>query len=370
MPDFLNKWRISCSAILTIFYLSACSPNDNSDNKVIAYSEQNLFAGLSQQTLNQAQVLPGYIFDFPADHASHPDFAIEWWYLTANLLDESGKKYAMQWTLFRFRNQGNVTPWANDQQFMAHASLHSTEHSWFEERFARGGVGNAAVSTQPFKVNLDNWQWLSTDSNPFPSTLSFSIDANVQVTLQLQADKDIVLHGENGFSRKLRDSQQVSYYYSQPHIDVSGLLEISGKTLQVSGLAWFDHEWSSQYLDENSQGWDWFSMHLDNGDKLMLFNMRHKNNGNFWSGTLVKKSGAKIHLSQKQIQAKVIKNHTVQGRSLPLDWSIQLQEHGIDIQLKPMKIEQWNPGMFAYYEGGTEITGSHHGVGFIELTGY
>ncbi|MFT4937512.1 MAG: putative secreted hydrolase [Paraglaciecola sp.] len=370
MSGFLNKWRAPCSVCLMILYLTACSPNENPDKTLTALSEQKLFAGLSQQALNQAQVLPGYIFDFPSDHASHPEFAIEWWYLTANLLDEKGKQYAMQWTLFRFRGQGNENPWANDQQFMAHASLHNSEHSWFEERFARGGVGNAAVSTQPFKLNLDNWQWLSADSKLLPSTLSFSLDDDVQVLLRLKTEKELVLHGENGFSRKLKDSQQASYYYSQPHIEVDGQLLISGENVPVTGLAWFDHEWTSQYLDENSQGWDWFSMHLDNGDKLMLFNMRHKQNGNFWSGTLVKANGTKIHLSEKQIQAKAIKYYDVQGRSLPLHWSIQLKQQGIDIQLKPMKVEQWNPGIFAYYEGGTEITGSHQGTGFIELTGY
>jgi predicted secreted hydrolase len=353
-----------------MLYLSACSPDNISSSTNTSLSGTNLFAGLSQQTNSQAQVLPGYIFDFPTDHASHPDFAIEWWYLTANLVDQKGEQYAMQWTLFRFRSQENGTPWANSQQFMAHASLHSLRHSWFEERFARGGVGNAAISTQPFKASIDNWQWLSASSDLLPATLSFSIDAELEVSLQLQTEKELVLHGENGFSRKLKDSQQASYYYSQPHIDVSGLLVISGEDVQVTGRAWYDHEWTSQYLDENSQGWDWFSMHLNNGDKLMLFNMRHKQKGNFWSGTLVKESGEQFHLSQEKIQAQVTEKVAVQGRSLPLHWSLQLKEHGIDIQLKPMKTEQWNPGIFSYYEGGINITGSHQGVGFIELTGY
>ena len=88
-----------------MLYLSACSPDNISSSTNTSLSGTNLFAGLSQQTNSQAQVLPGYIFDFPTDHASHPDFAIEWWYLTANLVDQKGEQYAMQWTLFRFRSQ-------------------------------------------------------------------------------------------------------------------------------------------------------------------------------------------------------------------------------------------------------------------------
>ncbi len=47
------------------------------------------------------KVQPGQTIQLPEDHAAHPDYRSEWWYLTGNLKDEQGREYGMQWTLFR-----------------------------------------------------------------------------------------------------------------------------------------------------------------------------------------------------------------------------------------------------------------------------
>src|SRR4029079_7054002 len=59
------------------------------------------FAGLSESADGFALVQPGRTFAFPADHGPHPEFRIEWWYVTANLADARGTAYGAQWTLFR-----------------------------------------------------------------------------------------------------------------------------------------------------------------------------------------------------------------------------------------------------------------------------
>ena len=59
------------------------------------------FAGLGESAEGFAPVVPGRTFAFPADHGPHPEFRIEWWYVTANLTDASGAAYGAQWTLFR-----------------------------------------------------------------------------------------------------------------------------------------------------------------------------------------------------------------------------------------------------------------------------
>ena len=38
---------------------------------------------------------------FPKDHLAHPEYGIEWWYLTANLKDVEQNALWMQWTVFR-----------------------------------------------------------------------------------------------------------------------------------------------------------------------------------------------------------------------------------------------------------------------------
>src|ERR1700759_3293027 len=59
------------------------------------------YAGLGDSSEGFATVTPGKVFSFPADHGPHPDFRIEWWYVTANLTDAQGAACGLQWTLFR-----------------------------------------------------------------------------------------------------------------------------------------------------------------------------------------------------------------------------------------------------------------------------
>ena len=59
------------------------------------------FAGLGADVGGFALVVPGKPIVFPADHGAHPDFRVEWWYVTANLNDAQGHSYGVQWTLFR-----------------------------------------------------------------------------------------------------------------------------------------------------------------------------------------------------------------------------------------------------------------------------
>ena len=59
------------------------------------------FAGLGTQVDGFSVPQPAPEFEFPADHGAHPDYRIEWWYLTANLTAADGTPYGLQWTLFR-----------------------------------------------------------------------------------------------------------------------------------------------------------------------------------------------------------------------------------------------------------------------------
>ena len=388
MFEFLIRYLF---LLILVTGFTACSEKSDVSPDVVdetdkVKNENSIFSGLSRYPVEQqtpfnsvetktatqtfANVLPGYNITFPFDHRSHPEYAVEWWYITANLTDKKNNPYALQWTLFRFASDTQNTPWADAQQYMGHVGLRDGKQAWFEERFARGGVGNAGISTAPFNAFIDDWQWLSQSSNMFPSTLEFTIDSQIKVNLNFTTDNPFLKHGEQGFSRKLRNSEQASYYYSQPHIQVSGQLELASGIVEVTGNAWFDHEWTSQYLSPQAQGWDWFSIHFNDGSKLMLFNMRHEQAEDYWSGTLVKKNGTVVHLAEADIQGNITRRDKVEGRLLPLYWSIQLPKYEVDIQVAPMQINQWNPGLFSYYEGGTVVSGSHSGVGFIELTGY
>ena len=108
--------------------------------------------------------------------------------------------------------------------------------------------------------------------------------------LRLDTDRGVVLQGEGGYSRK-SEQGQASYYYSQPYLRVSGSLVLDGKSVAVTGQGWIDREWSSQPLASNQTGWDWFSLHLQSGDKLMLFRLRHADGKHFFAGNWIGADG-------------------------------------------------------------------------------
>jgi predicted secreted hydrolase len=340
-------------------------------SKTADKSQSNaLFNGLISATSDREQVSSNYLIQFPQDHGIHPNFAIEWWYLTANLVDKDNNQYPLQWTLFRFHSDAEQTTWAGKQQFMAHGKLASKQQQWFEERFARSAVGNVDVTSSPFTAFIDDWAWRSQSQDLLPATLAFTLNHQVSIKLKMNSKGPYILQGKQGYSQKSGHHGLASHYYSQPFIEVTGELTFPDKTIDVAGQAWFDHEWSSQLMDSDTLGWDWFSLHLSDGNKLMLFRMRHRQLAAFWSAKLMMPNGESHDIDGSDLIASEMQFTEVENKTLPLHWLIKIAKHRIDIQISPFKDNQWNPGSFPYYEGAVDISGTHTGQGFIELTGY
>ena len=326
----------------------------------------------------------------PKDHGSHPNYQLEWWYLTFVLEDDEKNEYGLQFTLFRFATAKEAqieSSWSTPQQWMGHASLHSKDEHFFEERLAAGGVGNAFVKSAPFNAVIDNWSWQSKNDSPFPATLQFSINNTVDIALSLTANGPFVKQGDKGYSKKTQDARLRSYYYSQPFINASGTININNTAFSVKGLGWYDHEWTSHLANSNAMGWDWFSLHLDDGSKLMAFRMHAtdngtnagaitKNRGNeiYTTASYITASGGKETLALNEISIMPLDNEQITTvnteRVVPTTWQITIPGKGLDITVSPFKSGQWNSSVFAYYEGRVDVTGTHKGAGFMELTGY
>lgn len=311
---------------------------------------------------------------FPADFGSHPNFRIEWWYLTANLEDASGVSYGVQWTLFRQAMEPGQERdgWANQNVWMGHAAVTSAREHLFAQTRARGGVGQAGVNAEPFKAWIDDWSLATLGPRPEDGLERMSVaaeGANFRYELELIADAPLVLHGEDGFSRK-SERGQASHYYSQPFFKVGGVLVIRGREVKVSGQAWMDHEWSSQPLAPDQKGWDWFSLHLSGGEKLMLFRVRSDTARDFLSGTWIAADGAKEPLRGDDIALEPLATSTVADRKLPTKWRLRVKSRDLDIETSPINANSFNSTSFAYWEGPIVIRGTHAGRGYLEMTGY
>src|SRR5580765_6571111 len=170
------------------------------------------FAGLGMNGGGFASVIPGKAFAFPTDHGAHPEYRIEWWYVTANLTDPAGIAYGAQWTLFRqaMHPGAQQEGWANQQIWMGHAAVTRADTHRFSEAFARGGIGQAGVETGPYRAWIDAWQMRGLDQTRddtlAPLELSAS-GADFAYALRLDADRALVLQGEDGYSRKSERGQ-------------------------------------------------------------------------------------------------------------------------------------------------------------------
>jgi predicted secreted hydrolase len=332
------------------------------------------FAGLGKSVEGFAPVVPGKVLSFPADLGPHPDFRIEWWYLTANLTDSTGAAYGVQWTLFRQAEKPGpqLEGWANQQIWMGHAAVTRADLHKFSETFARGGTGQAGVTAKPFEAWIDAWEMRGADSmndrTIAPLELSAS-GSDFSYALKLDADKPLVLQGDAGYSRKSQRGQ-ASYYFSQPFFTATGHIVIDDKPIEMTGQAWMDREWSSQPLASDQTGWDWFSLHLNSGEKLMLFRLRQADGDNYGSGNWISPEGKPEPIGPQDIKMTPAALTKIAARKLPTAWRIEIPRHGLAIEIVARNPRSWMATSFPYWEGPISFTGSHAGVGYLEMTGY
>lgn len=351
-------------AVLLLALLGGC------DNPA---PDEKGFAGLGNQAAAFKPVVPGRAFSFPADHGPHDGFRIEWWYVTANLKDRQGNEFGAQWTLFRSALSAapEQAGWGTPIIWLGHAAVTSATVHHAAERYARGGVGQAGVNLAPFSAWIDDWHFSSQASadNPLADMQLSARDKAFNYQLRLTSARPLVLQGDQGFSQK-SEQGQASYYYSQPFFQASGTLELDGKVYQVSGPAWLDREWSSQPLTANQTGWDWFSLHLDSGEQVMLYRMRHKDGEPYLTGTWIDARGQTQSLHAADILLTPQDTAKVAGRSMPVRWSIKIPDKQLDLTLDALNPKAWMDLRIPYWEGPVQLRGSHGGQGYLEMTGY
>ena len=325
------------------------------------------FSGLGTDAEGFAVPQPNPVFDFPADHGPHPDYRIEWWYLTANLTAEDGTDYGLQWTLFRSAlAPGEAPGWESPQVWFAHAAVTTPTRHLSAERFARGGIGQAGVEATPFRAWIDEWALQGPDFD----TLTLAANGrDFSYAMTLEAQGPLVFHGDRGFSVKSAEGQ-ASYYYSQPAFRISGTLTLPEAEIAVAGEAWLDREWSSQPLSANQSGWDWFSLTFEDESKLMGFLLRQTDGTAYSSATWIDREGQTTAFPDGAFQAEPLELHRVAERDIPVRWRVKLPQKDLDVVVSALNRDAWMGVSIPYWEGPVRVEGSHAGVGYLEMTGY
>lgn len=345
---------------------------------------QSSFVALAGEATGFARAEGPRPFDFPADYGPHLEYQTEWWYYTGNLETADGRHFGYQLTFFR---RGLVPPvqrkdrssnWAADQVYMAHFSITDVAGGRYQafERFGRGAAGLAGAESLPYRVWLEDWS--VEEVEPDVVRLRAAQD-DLAIDLLLTDLKGPILQGDGGYSRKGPEPGNASYYYSQTRLGGSGTVQVGDAPYQVEGLSWMDHEFSTSALAADQVGWDWFSLQLDDGSELMMFQIR-KTDGSidpFSSGTFVASDGSARYLRRSDFEITVGNTwrspHS--GATYPARWRVTVPAADLTLEIEPYLADQELNVSYAYWEGAVRIGGERAGAtvsgsGYIEMTGY
>ena len=323
-------------------------------------------------------------FQFPADHGPHPTFRNEWWYLTGNLADATGRAFGYQFTLFRIALTPDApptdSPWRTRHLYMAHFALTDVtgqRHLSFE-RFSREALGLAGAQAEPFRVWLEDWSLHGTPTHFFPLHLRVR-EGDLRLDLTLSTGKPLVMQGDRGLSQKSAEPGNASYYYSYTRLPTAGSVQLQGQQFTVNGSSWLDREWSTSALGPQQTGWDWFALQLDDGRDLMFYRLRHQDGSmdRFSSGILVATDGQVRRLSGDQVELKPLTDWTspVTGDRYPAAWQLRLPADALDLTITPKLADQEMRLTVRYWEGAVTVRGHSQGQpisgqGYLEMTRY
>jgi predicted secreted hydrolase len=332
---------------------------------------------------------PGYQYRFPHDHGTHDDFRTEWWYYTGHLTAANGRRFGYQVTFFRRGIEpekvgGNPSRWAIRQLYLAHVALSDLDRKRFRyaEKTSRAGLGRAGAEAGRLRVWIDRWS-AEASASPHEHHRLLAATDEFELDLSVTPEKQPVVHGERGVSRKGNAPVQSSHYYSFSRLATAGTLTLNGERLSVQGTSWMDHEFGSGDLGDDLAGWDWFSVQLENKTELMLYRLRRADGtvAPVSSGTAILPDGRVQHLTATDIHVEVLDHWTskTSGGQYPSRWRLAVPSLNLSLDIRTLLPDQElttsRSTQVTYWEGAVEVSGHLHGMpvagqGYAELTGY
>jgi predicted secreted hydrolase len=345
----------------------------------------SLVAGIVLADGPWRQALPGFVFEFPRDHASHPEYKIEWWYYTGNLVSHRGKRFGYQLTFFRIGVESqpkNPSRWAVRDLFMTHFAITdiSGKQYRFTERMNRAGPGWAGAESSHYRVWNQDWE-ARIDAEGKRQLRA--ADRDMKLALVLSEGKPPVIHGERGVSPKGNAAGNASHYYSLTRMPTRGTLSLGGETYPVEGESWMDHEFGTSFLEKEQTGWDWFSLQFEDGSDLMLFRLRRSDGSldRHSSGTWIGADGTSISIGVGDfiVRPKETWRSAASGARYPVTWEIEVPKQDLRLRLSTLvenqELHTERSTGVTYWEGAVEVQGTRagrpvRGRGYLEMTGY
>ncbi|TXC70154.1 carotenoid 1,2-hydratase [Sphingomonas ginsenosidivorax] len=323
-------------------------------------------------------VRPGIVLRFPADHGAHPAFRTEWWYVTGWLHTAAGEDLGFQVTFFRTRppvDPRNPSRFAAGQVLFAHAALSDpkTGKLLHGEKAARAGFGLAQARKGDADVAIRDWRLRRSEDGRWATRVAAD---GFALALDFRPTQPPLPQGQGGYSRKGPKPDQASYYYSVPHLRVTGRVKRGDVVAAVTGEAWLDREWSSDYLAPAAQGWDWTGLNFDDGSAMIAFRIRRKGGGTLWTGGSLRRADGRTTVfgpNDVAFRPLATWRSKATGAVYPVSQELSVRvDSGVRRwRLVPMfaaqELDARRGGLPVYWEGAVRTQG---GRGYLELTGY
>ena len=320
-----------------------------------------------------------YKVTFPQDFYYKSDYRVQWWYFTGHLYDEEGREFGYELTFFvvGVQKKDYKSQFGLRNIYISHFALSDmAEQKFFFSDKSDSGAFNFAGAR-------DNQLHVWVGKNRLQGTMEkmhlHASDGERAINLTLTTTKPIVLHGENGYSRKSEESPLIaSVYFSYTNLNTEGTITVVNRTFRVRGKSWFDREFSSRGLSEKQAGWDWFALKLDDNREVMLYLLRNRDGSinKLSSGTFIYSNGSYRHLTRKDFSVTATKYYRSRktGARYPSQWKIDIPSENIQLRLTPLLEDQELVTPYStfnfYWEGVCVVEGTLSGRAYVEMTGY
>jgi predicted secreted hydrolase len=233
----------------------------------------------------------------------------------------------------------------------------------------------AWASVQDTRIRLRDWT-LERHGDGLEARLRCT---DFALSLNLTPSQPVLLQGDQGLSRKGPEVSQTSYYYSLPHLQVRGELELRGKrhTVGAGSTAWLDHEWSQEMLHPDAVGWDWIGINLLDGSALTAFRLRSQQGQTLWDGGSFRSAGKLFTFHRGEVEFKALRTwkSPLSMANYPVEWIVRTPADFYTVRalVDDQEMDSRASTGAIYWEGLCEVLDSNQrlvGRGYLEMTGY
>jgi predicted secreted hydrolase len=313
---------------------------------------------------------------FPEDESKHNTVG-EWWYFNGNLTDKKGRQYAYMNTLFRVTLPLHINKLSSKIPKTDSYFYHSIVTDVDQNKFFPHIDYMVQTSTDSLSKNGLNVYFSPIAVRNFksyyieqPQKNEYRIKGE-NINLHLTSCKPALLEGGDGY---VNFFNRPTFYYSFTDLKTEGTIVVDGKTIEVTGKSWMDHQWSNVF-DVTKDYWNWFSVQLENGEEIVCYEYGHNGQSGYLA-TIIYPDGKQKTFNNLVIKALRRKWTSPSTKAVyDLAWEVEISEAKTKLNIQS-KVENHEMNFLNvnYWESPTNIIASIEGkevkgFGYMELAG-